>query len=88
MNWTLELKSRKREVLNSLRREGVLSEACFISKDGNYIYYFMEADDFDKINKIFMNSRKKIDIKHKEITKKSLEFIEKLDELFYFSIKK
>lgn len=87
LKWANELKERRREVLTTLKKEGVISEACFISECGKYIYYFFEANNFDKGNNTFMKSKKKIDIKHREITQKCLKPIAKLDELFHFKVK-
>lgn len=88
LKWTVELKKRRREVLHTLKKEGMLSEACFISKNGKDIYYFMETTkDFSVINKVFAESKNKIDIEHKKITSKTLKLNEELIELFNFTVK-
>lgn len=84
LEWANVLKSRKAEVLETLKNEGVFSEACFISKEGNEIYYFMEVEDFNKVKEAVSKSTFKIDIEHKEIRLKSLELIEKMECLFHF----
>jgi|GEM_PF-2053175 len=88
LKWTKELVRRKKEVLKTLKKEGMLLESCFISKDEKYIYCLFESSNFKKANKIFEKSNKKIDIEHKKISKKSLKPIEELSKLFYFSLKK
>lgn len=87
LKWANELKRRRREVLGTLKKEGAIFEACFISECGKYVYYFLEANDFDRVNNTFMKSKKMIDIKHKEITQKCLKPVAKLEELFHFKAK-
>lgn len=47
LKWCDELRSRKNEVLETLRKEGVISEACFLSHDGDSVYYFIEAESLE-----------------------------------------
>ncbi len=49
LDWSSELIRRKDEVIATLKNEGVVSESCFISEDGECVYYFMEAEDFEKV---------------------------------------
>lgn len=83
LDWSEELKRRQSEVLLTLKDEGVLSESCFISEDGESIYYFMEAEDMEKANKAFQSSQHPIDADHKIVMSNSLERISKLDCLFH-----
>lgn len=48
LDWSEELKSRRDEVLATLQNEGVVSEACFMSDDGESVFYFLEAEDLEK----------------------------------------
>lgn len=84
LDWGNSLKKREQEVIETLKKEGVKSEACFISSNGEFIFYFMEAEDFEKVNEVFSNSTQPIDIQHKEISQSSLEFVEALENLFFF----
>lgn len=84
LDWSEELKRRKDEVIAALRNENVVSECCFISKDGESVYYFMEAEDFDKAKNAITNNPQPIDGDHKKARESSLEFVEKLDCLFNF----
>ena len=84
LNWSEELKRRKDEVLATLKDEGVVSEACFISPDGEHVYYFMEAEDFEKVKNAATQSTHPIDAEHKTVRLNSLEFVAKLDCLFHF----
>ncbi|MFA7309045.1 MAG: DUF6176 family protein [Patescibacteria group bacterium] len=84
INWSEELKHRNSEVVETLKNEGVISESCFISEDGESIYYFMEAEDFEKTRKAVANSIYLIDADHKKARESSLEFVAKLECLFHF----
>ncbi len=86
LEWTKTLKSRQDEVLETPKQEGVFSEACFISKEGNEIYYFMEAEDFDRAQAVVAKSTFKIDAEHKATRLKSLELVEKMECLFHFGV--
>lgn len=84
LDWSEELKSRKDEVIATLKNEGVVSESCFISEDGEYVYYFMEADDFEKVRKAVTENPHPIDADHKKAREGSLEIAAKLECLFHF----
>lgn len=84
LDWSEELKRRKDEVIATLKNEGVLSESCFISEDGEEVYYFMEAEDFEKAKKAIEKSTRPIDEDHKKAREASLEKIEVLKSLFHF----
>ncbi len=83
LDWSEELKKRREEVIVTLKDEGVLSESCFISEDGESIYYFMEAEDVDKVNKVFASSTHLIDADHKKAMSESLQRVSKLECLFH-----
>lgn len=84
LDWSEELKRRKDEVIATLKNEGVVSESCFISEDGESIYYFMEAEDFEKARSAVASSPHPIDADHKAARSGSLEFIGQLECLFHF----
>lgn len=84
LSWAEELKHRRNEVIATLKNEGVVSEACFISEDGEYVYYFMEAEDFEKANRAVAEHPLPIDSDHRQIRQNSLERIAQLDCLFHF----
>ena len=72
LEWSLELQRRKEEVIATLKNEGVVSESCFISEDGEHIYYIMESDDFDKARNAVTNNPHPIDADHKKARESSL----------------
>ncbi len=84
LDWSKELRRRKDEVIATLKNEGVVSESCFISEDGEYVYYFMEAEDFEKAKKAVIENPHPIDSDHKRARENSLELVAKLDCLFHF----
>lgn len=86
LDWSEELKRRKEEVIKTLKNEGVISEACFISKNGEDVFYFLEAKDIKRAEEVFSKSNGALDIEHKKKSSSSLEFIEKLDILFHFEV--
>lgn len=87
LEWAEELKQRKEEALATLRNEEVFTEVCFISADRKYIYYLMEAEDLEKTKKVSEKSIHPIDKEHGEKINSSLEFVEVLPVLFYFTTK-
>lgn len=87
LDWAMELKRRKDEVIETLKEEGVLLEACFISQNRDEVYYFMQATDFEKAKDVVSKSTHIIDIEHKEKKGKSLVYVEKMGCLFNFENK-
>jgi hypothetical protein len=87
-DWCEELKRRKDEVLETLKNETVVSEACFLSENGTHVYYFIETKDIEKSQSAVKNSTFKIDAEHKEKRIASLDKIGQLEELFHFENRK
>ena len=84
LDWSKELERRKDEVIATLKNEGVVSESCFLSQDGESVYYFMESEDFEKVKKAVSENPHPIDADHKSARESSLEFAGKLECLFHF----
>ena len=84
MDWCQELNRRRDEVLATLRNEGVMVEACFLSPDEDCVYYFMQAQSFDKARKASSTSQYPIDEEHRRHRRASVEEAERLRCLFYF----
>lgn len=84
LDWSAELMRRKEEVLATLKKEKVLSESCFLSEDEEYIYYFMEAEDFDKVKEAVTNNPHPIDIDHQKAKQGSFGDRSSLKCLFHF----
>lgn len=75
---------RKDEVLVTLENEGVVSESCFLSDDGEHVYYFMEAENETQAHARAQQSVHPIDIEHRNIREECLEPVAKLETLFHF----
>ncbi len=86
LEWCEELKRRENEVLVTLRNEGVISEACFFSDDGETVYYFVEAENLEKAHTTGRRSALPIDKQHRLISESSLEGAERVKALFNFHI--
>ena len=84
LDWCDQLKRRTDEVLETLKNEGALSEACFVSQDGESVYYFMEVENLDRARTAFKSSTFKIDAEHREAVLQSLERVEELTPIFHF----
>ena len=84
LDWCEELKRRKNEVIETLKNETVISEACFLSENGEEVYYFVETEDMEKAQAAFKESTFKIDPEHREKIVTSLNKIGQLEELFHF----
>lgn len=84
MDWCQELNARHADVLETLRNEGVSVEACFLSPDEDCIYYFIEAEDFEKAEKAYRGSHYPIDEEHRRHKRASVEELGALRCLFYF----
>jgi len=84
LKWIGEMKRREEEVIETLKNEDVISESCFMSENNQFIYYFMEVEDFERMNKKFKDSQRPIDTEHKKVFNDCLEFMMELDNLFYF----
>lgn len=81
--WCRELQRREPEVVATLRDEGVLSEACFLGRDGASLFYFMEAEDVARARRVGEASVHPIDVEHRARREASLMRIGPLEPLFH-----
>ena len=84
LKWRQELKGRKKEIVATLVNEKMVSESCFLSEDNQFVFYFMEAEDFAHARKAADLSPFPIDSEHRKIRDACLEPVGKLEELFHF----
>lgn len=84
LDWCQELRARSGEVVTTLREEGIVIEGCFIAEDEDACYYLIEAEDLAKVQRLYENSTRPIDLQHKQAMEDSLQFIERLKTVFYF----
>jgi hypothetical protein len=84
LEWSEEMKRRSREVLETLRNEGVIAEACFLSPEEDAVYYFVGAEDLERGEKAFSVSPYPIDREHMQVKSAALQQIAGLKCLFFF----
>lgn len=81
--WARELNARMDEVLATLEDEGVNREIVFLEEgpDGDYLIYFMDAEDFEKGHQVSQASTHPIDAYHRKFkdeawdTRQNLELL-------------
>lgn len=66
--WAAMLNSRKNEVIETLKNEGVVLETVFLAqiRAEDYLVYFMRSEDFDKAHRVGKNSLAAIDAYHQK----------------------
>ena len=82
--WSKELKRRSEEVFQTLRDEGVVVEACFLSPEEDALYYFVAAEDLEQAERTAQHSKHIIDQEHTKVKSAALERIARLECLFFF----
>jgi uncharacterized protein DUF6176 len=82
--WCEELKRRSEEVFETLRDEGVVVEACFLSPEEDAVYYFVAAEDLEQAERTARSSTHVIDREHSQVKSAALEHIARLQCLFFF----
>lgn len=82
--WSGELKKRSEEVFATLRNEGVIAEACFVSGEEDAVYYFVAAEDLGRAEEAVQRSPFAIDREHMLAKSAALERVEQLECLFFF----
>ena len=67
--WCEELNKRKGEVVETMKREGIYTESAFLhrTEDGDFLIYYIEAEDFERAMEVFYKSEKKIDREHRRV---------------------
>ena len=84
LGWSGEMKRRSTEIFETLRNEGVIVEACFLSPEEDAIYYFVAAEDLAKGEAAYKRSPHVIDREHMQVKSEALSHVAKLECLFYF----
>jgi len=80
VEWMSEVREREAEVVETFQSEGMETEAAFLEHgaDGDYLVYFMEAEDLGEVYESFGESSHDIDEEHKEVMDDVLEDSEEL----------
>lgn len=84
LDWSEAIKRRSVEVFETLRNEGVVAEACFLSSEEDAIYYFVAAEDLERAETAARRSRYVIDQEHAQVKSAALERVARLECLFFF----
>lgn len=73
--WMSEIQEREEEAVQTLQSEGMHSEAAFLehTEDGDYLVYYMEAENLRQVYESFENSSHDIDEEHKQVMDEVLE---------------
>lgn len=84
-DWLRVLKTRKEEVLESFRQEGVVLESAFLREENNqhFLVYYLLAKDVEVAMSIFRESKLDIDHFHQKCWKGLTEDHQVLDVLFH-----
>ncbi len=84
--WANTLNARKDEALATLRDEGVIVESAFLYRreDGDFLVYYMKAENLQKAEKVAKESRHAIDSYHKQFKRDTWDRIEELELLVDF----
>lgn len=81
--WFRTLMDRREETLTSLINEGVVVESAFLDQqpDGDFLIYYMRAEDIERAIAVFQNSSLAIDAYHKDCWGKYCEASISLEQL-------
>ncbi|SIQ69031.1 hypothetical protein SAMN05421858_0094 [Haladaptatus litoreus] len=80
--WSEEVRERKDEAVETLQNEGMHAESAFIERtdDGDFLVYYMKAEDIHEVYEAFENSTHEIDREHEEVMRETLESVEDVGE--------
>ncbi len=84
--WANTLNARKAEVLTTMQDEDVIVESAFLyrSEDGDFLVYYMKAENLLKAQKVAKESRHAIDAYHKQFKRDTWGSVEELELLVDF----
>ena len=73
--WMDEICEREEEAIETLKNEGMHSETAFIehTDEGDFLLYYMKANDIEQVFESFENSSHEIDKEHKQVMNDVLE---------------
>ncbi|MYL16370.1 DUF6176 family protein [Halorubrum distributum] len=80
--WAREIRDRESEAIETLRNERMHSETAFVehADDGDYLVYYMKAEDIDAAYEAYEESSHDIDEEHKRVLTEVLETGENVGE--------
>ncbi|WP_247730472.1 DUF6176 family protein [Halovivax limisalsi] len=73
--WAREVRNRNSEAVETLQNEGMHAETAFIehTDDGEFLVYYMKAEDMQRVYDAFEESTHPIDVEHKQVMMDVLE---------------
>lgn len=68
-DWMGEIRTRREEAIETLRHEGMVSEAAFVERteEADFLVYYMEAENIEQVYEAFESSPYEIDHEHEEV---------------------
>ena len=84
LDWCVESERRRQECVETMQSEGVRTECCYLSDDGEELYYFEDTPDWDKADAAYKSSHFPIDAEHAAKFAQCLEKVGQLKTLFEF----
>lgn len=87
-DWFSELTRRADEVRETLHNEGVHTESVFLetTDEGEYLYYYMEAEDMSYAKESVAESEYDIDAEHTDVMERTLtDEVTKFEPLAHFA---
>jgi hypothetical protein len=84
--WAAEVTRRRDEVMETLRDETVRIESAFLdsTEAGDFLVYYLRADDLDRCNEAARTSTRPIDKYHQDAMKAVTESRQELEMLIDF----
>ena len=73
--WLSKVRERENEACETLESEGMASEAAFLeqTEDGDFLVYYMEAEDLEQAYEAYAESSHEIDAEHEDVLSDVLE---------------
>jgi hypothetical protein len=83
-DWCVESERRREECVATMVGEEVRTECCYLSDDGEELFYFEDAPDYAKSDSVFKHSHHAIDAEHELKIAECLIKVGPLKTLFEF----
>ena len=74
VEWAREVRERDAEAVETLRDEGMYAETAFVehTDDGDFLVYYMKAEDIDAVYEAYAESSHAIDEDHEAVMREVL----------------
>ncbi|GAA0248872.1 DUF6176 family protein [Haladaptatus pallidirubidus] len=80
--WSEEVRAQKDEAIVTLQNEGMHAESAFIERtdEGDFLVYYMKAENNHEVYESFENSTHEIDREHENVMRETPENVEDVGE--------